>query len=144
MTSTLKNSQKKNITFIDDSKATSFVATKNALQTNKNILWIVGGIPKLGDKININKINRNIIKSYIIGKKTHYFQKQLKGKINYKISHNLDDSLKHIFVDIRKLKNTNITVLLSPSSASFDQFKNFVERGNKFKNLEKKYAKKYF
>ena len=136
--------KKRNITFIDDSKATSFIATKSALQTSNDILWIVGGIPKLGDKMKINKINKNIIKSYIIGKKTHYFQKQLKGKINYKISHNLDDSLKHIFEDIRKLKNKNITVLLSPASASFDQFNNFVERGNRFKYLVKKYAKKYF
>ena len=35
------------------------------------------------------------------------------------------------------------TVLLSPSSASYDQYKNFNQRGNHFKKLVKFYAKKY-
>ena len=42
------------------------------------------------------------------------------------------------------LKNKKITVLLSPASASYDQFKNFEDRGNKFKKLVKSYARKYF
>ena len=36
-----------------------------------------------------------------------------------------------------------ITVLFSPASASYDQFKNFVQRGEKFKNLVKYNAKKF-
>ena len=38
--------KKKNCTFINDSKATSFQATKFALSSLKNIYWIVGGLPK--------------------------------------------------------------------------------------------------
>ena len=38
--------KRKNCTFINDSKATSFQATKNALKNSKNIYWIVGGLPK--------------------------------------------------------------------------------------------------
>ena len=34
-------------------------------------------------------------------------------------------------------------ILLSPAAASFDQFKNFEIRGNKFKKLCKKYARKF-
>ena len=34
-------------TFINDSKATSFEACKYALQNNKNIFWILGGLPKI-------------------------------------------------------------------------------------------------
>ena len=38
--------KKKNCIFINDSKATSFQATKVALESSKNIYWIVGGLPK--------------------------------------------------------------------------------------------------
>ena len=38
--------KKKNFFFINDSKATSFQATKYALESTKNIFWIVGGLPK--------------------------------------------------------------------------------------------------
>ena len=38
--------KKKGITFINDSKATSFEATRHALMSNKNIYWILGGLPK--------------------------------------------------------------------------------------------------
>ena len=37
-----------------------------------------------------------------------------------------------------------ITILFSPASASFDQFKNFEERGKTFKKLVKNSVDKYF
>ena len=42
----------------------------------------------------------------------------------------------------RPRKNKS-TVLLSPSAASFDQFKNFEQRGNVFKKLSRLYVKKF-
>ena len=38
--------EKKGIVLINDSKATSFEASKGSLTCNKNIYWIVGGLPK--------------------------------------------------------------------------------------------------
>ena len=38
--------KKRNITFINDSKATSFESCKQALYSSKNIYWIFGGLPK--------------------------------------------------------------------------------------------------
>ena len=35
----------------------------------------------------------------------------------------------------------NITILFSPGAASFDQYKNFEERGNNFKKIISKYYK---
>tara|TARA_B100001559_G_scaffold300550_1_gene286750 strand:+ start:1 stop:768 length:768 start_codon:yes stop_codon:yes gene_type:complete len=135
--------QKKSIKFINDSKATSFEASKLGLQTNKNILWIVGGLPKLKDNFNLNVIKSNVIKSYIIGNHVNFFAKKFKNKIKFKITKNLKSSLIAIITDIRKYPDKKFTVLFSPASASFDQFQNFVDRGNKFKKIAKTYAKKY-
>ena len=135
--------KKKEIIFINDSKATSFEATRHALKNNKNIFWIVGGLPKLGDTFNLKSINKNIIKSYIIGKNIDYFKKQIGTLTECKLSFNLENALKDIFKDLFLLKKKKATILLSPASASYDQFNNFVERGNYFKKLTLKYAKKF-
>ena len=135
--------KKNEITFINDSKATSFESTKYALKNNKNIFWILGGLPKIDDKFNLKGVNSNIIKSFIIGKKTNYFKNEIKNKIKYKISFNLKNAINDIFKELVTLKNSKCTVLLSPASASYDQFINFADRGNQFKKITKNYVKKF-
>ena len=135
--------RKKNITFINDSKATSFEASKFALASSKNIYWILGGLPKKKDKINLKYLKKNIIKSYIIGKNINFFKKNLNNKVNFSITKNLKESIIRILKDIKLFETKDNTILLSPSAASFDQFKNFENRGNEFKKLCKLYVKKY-
>ena len=135
--------KKKKITFINDSKATSFQATKYALKNNKNIFWIFGGLPKIRDNFNLVGLSSNIIKSFIIGKRTNYFKNQVEKKIKYKISSNLKNAIKDVFKELISVKESNATVLLSPASASYDQFNNFIDRGNQFKKITIKYAKKF-
>ena len=48
--------RKSNI-FINDSKATTFESTKSALHNYDNIIWILGGLPKLNDKIGNELVN---------------------------------------------------------------------------------------
>ena len=134
--------RKQGITFINDSKATSFEASQHVLKNNKNIFWIVGGLPKLGDKFNLKSLRKNIIKSYIIGKSINYFKKQIGKSIECKISFNLKKALEDIFKDLQSYRKIKSIILLSPASASYDQFNNFIERGNQFKKLTLKYARK--
>ncbi len=135
--------KRKNCTFINDSKATSFQATKSALENNKNIYWIMGGLPKKKDKFILKNLKKNIIRTYIIGLNINFFKKQLTNKVNYFIAHNLKNSIIQILKDIKFYKKKNNVILLSPASASFDQFSNFEERGEKFKRLVNHYARKY-
>ena len=135
--------KKKGITFINDSKATSLQATKHALASSKNVYWILGGLPKDKDKIDLRFIKNNIIKSYIIGKNINFFKKQLRNKIKFSVTKNLKNSISSALKDIKSLKRISNTILLSPGAASFDQFKNFESRGNEFKKLSRLYAKKY-
>ncbi len=136
--------KKKNCIFINDSKATSYESTKFALQNSRNIYWIVGGLHKKNDKIILEGLKKNIVKSYIIGKNTNFFKNQVKKKLNFFVAGNLKKSLKEIFKDIKLFNKENNTILLSPASASYDQFLNFEKRGEEFKKICKSYARKYF
>ena len=127
--------KKNNIVFINDSKATSFEATKFALKSNKKIFWILGGFPKKGDKFKLKGLKQNIVKAYIIGKHMKNFKIHLEGKVDFELCNTLKNAVISIFNNTKNITNKNITVLLSPASASYDQFKNFEERGKYFKNL---------
>ena len=135
--------KKKNITFINDSKATSFTASQLALSGIENIYWILGGLPKKGDKIKLGKLKKNIIKCYLIGKNINFFKNQIKNIINFSVTRNLNNSIIQIFNDIKLQKKNKKVILLSPAAASFDQFKNFEKRGEKFKILCRKYARRH-
>ena len=135
--------KRKNLLFVNDSKATSFEATKFALKNSNNIYWIVGGLPKKSDKFNLKNLKKNIIKSYLVGSKTNFFKKQLNSQIKLQVTKNLKNSVIQIFKDIKKFNKKRNTILLSPASASFDQFLNFEKRGEEFKKLVKYYARKY-
>jgi len=139
--------KKNKIFFINDSKATSFESAKECLTTHHNIFWILGGLKKDGDKFFLNKIKKNIIKAFIIGKDTIFFKKQLNGKIPYEETFTLKRTIISIYKKIklyRKITNKDFFVILSPASASYDQFQNFEQRGNQFKKLTISYARKYF
>ncbi len=135
--------KKKNCIFINDSKATTFEATKFALKNTKNLFWIVGGLPKKNDRITLDEFKKNIVKSYIIGKNINFFKKQIKSKVNFHVSKNLRNSIIKILQDIKSFKRKNNSILLSPASASYDQFSNFEKRGEEFKKLSKHYARKF-
>ncbi len=135
--------RKKNFVFINDSKATSFEATKYALKNTKNIHWIVGGLPKKNDKISLKNLKKNILKTYIIGKNINFFKKQINTKTKYKVTRDIKNSLIEILKNTRHYSSKKISILFSPAAASFDQYLNFEKRGDQFKKLSRIYARKY-
>ena len=136
--------KRNNIKFINDSKATSFEASKLTLESNKNIFWILGGLPKQGDRFYLKNLKSRIIKSYIIGNNVRFYKKQLKNNIKYEVSKTLKNCVIKIFKDIKKFSTKPMVVILSPSGASYDQYDNFGERGDDFKKLVLFYGNKNF
>ena len=127
------------LTIINDSKSTSFSSSISILKNKLNIYWLLGGIPKKGDKFSLPKKYYTNVKAFIYGKNKKFFSKQLKGKIQYSNFNNLNDALKRIFLIINKKNFPKKNIIFSPSAASFDSFKNFEDRGNYFNKLIKRY-----
>ena len=131
--------KKKNLTIINDSKSTSFSSSKDILKSKFNILWLVGGIFKKGDKLNLKKIDLLNVEAFIYGKNKTPFNEELKNKVKIKNFDNLNKAIKEIFKFIKKKRSIHWTILFSPCAASFDTFKNFEERGYYFNKLIKRY-----
>ena len=131
--------KKKYLTIINDSKSTSFSSSISLLKNNQNIYWLLGGINKKQDKLNLSKKYFRNIKAFVYGKDNEFFNQKLKGKINYKNFSDIKNALKAIIKIIKKEKSLPKTILFSPCAASFDTFKNFEERGLYFNKLIKKY-----
>ncbi len=127
------------LTIINDSKSTSMASSENLLKNLKNVYWILCGIPKKGDKFNLTKFQCKNFKSYIFGKHQIEFSKNLKNKLTIKKFKNLKDTLNQIFLEIKDNKGEKNTILFSPGGASFDNFKNFEDRGLYFNKIIKKY-----
>ncbi|MFL2886877.1 MAG: UDP-N-acetylmuramoyl-L-alanine--D-glutamate ligase [Candidatus Pelagibacter sp.] len=136
--------QSKKLIIINDSKSTSLSSTLPLLESFKNIYWILGGIAKKGDQLKLKKSHFTKIKAFIYGKDKLFFSKILSNKIKYKISRNLNQSLLQVFNDLKKKEEKKKILLFSPSAASFDQFKNFEDRGRYFNTIIKKYLKNKF
>ena len=129
----------KKLIIINDSKSTSFSSTVGLLSSYKNIYWIVGGKFKKGDKFTLNKKYYKNIKAYLIGLDKRKFVHQFKNKIKFIYLKNLRSAIMKIKKDIKTDKKLK-TILFSPAAASFDQFKNFEQRGYFF-NLQTKKLK---
>ena len=130
----------KDLTIINDSKATSFASSVSILKSMDNVYWIVGGLAKKGDKFLLSKKYCKNFKVYIFGKNKSFFINQLKNIMSYEYFTKLEPLIKKIFKDINNNQIQNHqTILFSPASASFDRFKNFEERGKHFDNLIKKF-----
>ena len=130
----------KNLKIINDSKSTTLSSTIPFLETNEKIYWILGGLFKKGDKFNLNKKYYKNLEAYIYGKDRYVFFKLFKNKFKVNLSKDLKNSLK-LIPDFRNLKR-KVTILFSPSAASFDQYKNFEDRGKEFNALIKQYLQK--
>jgi len=121
------------VRFINDSKATNADAAARALACYSDIFWIAGGKAKDGGIDDLAPYFPRIRKAYLIGEAAEAFAKTLAGKAATVQSGTLDRALRAAYDDARACPAAEPVVLLSPACASFDQFRDFEQRGDVFR-----------
>ena len=125
------------VRFINDSKATNADAAARALACYSEIFWIAGGKPKQGGIAELAPYFPKIRRAYLIGEAAHAFGQTLEGAVDTVQSGTLANALKAALADAQASDAGEPVVLLSPACASFDQFRDFEERGDVFREMVK-------
>ena len=123
------------VRFINDSKATNADATARALACYADIFWIAGGKPKEGGIESLSGFFPRIRKAYLIGEAAPMFARSLDGKVAYEASGTLEKAVTAAAAEAQASGAGEPVVLLSPACASYDQFKDFEQRGDVFRSL---------
>lgn len=123
------------VKYFNDSKSTNPEATITAIKAflGKRIYLILGGSPKeISYKKMAQVIGENNVYCVIQGETKEEIKKALddEGAIEYTLKDSVKEALDYIASDCCLDKEI---VILSPACASFDQFSNFEDRGEKFK-----------
>ena len=123
--------EKGGVTFVNDSKATNPTATAPALAAFERIRWICGGQAKTDNLDECAPHFGHVRSAYTIGEAADLFERLLSRHIAVKNCGKLDVAVREAAADAR----AGDTVLLSPACASFDQFRDFEDRGDQFRAL---------
>ncbi|MBV9549236.1 MAG: UDP-N-acetylmuramoyl-L-alanine--D-glutamate ligase [Alphaproteobacteria bacterium] len=121
------------VRFINDSKATNADAAAKALSVYPDIFWIAGGKPKEGGIVTLVPWFGRVRRAYLIGEAAHDFARTLDGKASYVQAETLDRAVELAATDAQACSAPAPVVLLSPACASYDQFKDFEQRGDVFR-----------
>ena len=123
--------EKDGVTFVNDSKATNPTATAPALAAFESIRWILGGQAKTDNLDECAPFFGHVRAAYTIGEAADLFERLLSPHIPVKNCGKLDEAVRQAAADAQ----AGDTVLLSPACASFDQFRDFEDRGDQFRAL---------
>jgi UDP-N-acetylmuramoylalanine--D-glutamate ligase len=119
------------VLFVNDSKATNPDSTAPALAAYPAVRWIVGGQAKT-KSLDVCAAHFTHVKSaYAIGEAAPLFAELLRPHMPVEESGTLANAVAHAARDAK----AGEMVLLSPACASFDQFRDFEDRGDQFRAL---------
>ncbi|HXH76749.1 MAG TPA: UDP-N-acetylmuramoyl-L-alanine--D-glutamate ligase [Bacteriovoracaceae bacterium] len=127
--------ENKGLKIYNDAKSTNSLATITAIKAFKDssepLYLILGGkLRNENDKLlpDLLPLKGSITKIYTIGDVTERLFEELKGDFEVEKA----QDLKNVFKKVRE-QNLKGNLVFSPAFPSFDQFKNYVDRGEKFK-----------
>jgi UDP-N-acetylmuramoylalanine--D-glutamate ligase len=125
------------VDYYNDSKATNVDATIKALESfPANIHLILGGKDKGSDYTVLNDLLRQRVKRvYTIGAAAAKIESQIASSRSGAVEVVHAETLENALRKANAVAEPGDVVLLAPACASFDQFKNYEQRGQAFKEI---------
>jgi UDP-N-acetylmuramoylalanine--D-glutamate ligase len=124
-------SRRAGVVWINDSKATNPAAAIHALEGSAcPVVWIAGGRGKGADFQRLVEVAaRRVRAAVLLGEAADALEALLRGRVSTSRATDLEEAVG--VAD--RLARPGDAVLLSPACASFDQFRDFEERGERFR-----------
>jgi len=121
------------VTYIDDSKGTNVGAVVEAIDAlAAPIILIAGGLDKGGDYAPLRRpLGEKVKLAVLNGAARDKMAAALEGATKIELVATLAEAVEHA----ARAARPGDTVLMSPACSSFDQFKDYAERGNVYKEL---------
>jgi UDP-N-acetylmuramoylalanine--D-glutamate ligase len=123
--------ERSGVVFVNDSKATNPTATAPALAAFGKIRWICGGHAKTDNLDECAPFFGHVRKAYPIGEAGEWFASLLSPHMDVAECQTLERAVGEAAAEAE----SGDAVLLSPACASFDQFRDFEDRGDQFRAL---------
>jgi len=123
------------ISWINDSKSTNIDSLKVALESFEHkVILLAGGQEKESDYSVLGPLLKQKVKSLVLfGSGADILRKQWHDTVETAVVNDLEEAVAKALL----LAGTSDTVLLSPGCASFDQYLNFEQRGEHFRQIVK-------
>lgn len=120
------------VVYYNDSKATNSIATKKSVESfSGSVILIAGGLDRGDDFMELKGVFHSHLKALIVyGQNAQKISKVAKEAGVNQVIH--VDNVSNAVTSASSIAGSGDTVLLSPASASWDQFKSFEERGDMF------------
>jgi UDP-N-acetylmuramoylalanine-D-glutamate ligase len=121
------------VNFYNDSKATNVDSVLYALKSMRGPIYLIAGGKHKGSPYTPWRpfLKEKVEKVYLIGESARQMAEELHGSVSLHVSEYLEKAIKQAMSDAKP----GSVILLSPGCSSYDQFKNYEERGNRFKQL---------
>ncbi len=122
------------VTYINDSKATNTDSAAQALATFERIYWLAGGVFKEESLGAVTQFLPHVREAFLFGESTPKFASWLKGQVLVSECDTMNEALMRAHETVQTSRDGGV-VLLSPACASFDQFRDYEDRGAQFRVL---------
>ncbi len=123
------------VLFVNDSKATNAAAASHALAAFDSIYWIAGGQAKNGGITDLVPLFDRVRHAFLIGEAADRFAETMGSDVPHTVARDLETAVTMAQEKAATDKAEAPVVLLSPACASFDQWRDYEERGNTFCDL---------